>query len=421
MTFNLKSFVSGLANNSYSNYGIVLKNNSSSYTSFRGSRYVTVTYRPKLVVTHFSKPTTATEASISPRYVKNSTDAKITFSGITSTGLARCEYRAVEYNDSDGSTGNVQLDYSSERPITSGDYLPSLGNGCYHIYVRGVNQAGIAGTGKSAGVVHVDNQAPALGNISLSASTEANPGPANPVLTWQGMSDAHFKEVSVSVDGGVYKKAGEETSGTYTIPKAGFGTTGYHTVKVKATDKMDNSAERTFENYYVCMDGPEIGTLRLKDSSGKAITKEAWTGDNNPKIEFSGVTDEKSVIGDSGVKYAIKGVNSQPDDSDFITPADFVMSDENGSYSGSFRLAESERNLADGSRNIYVRFTNGIGNYTQKILEYNLDKSKPSGTITVTSPAGTDVTGALSDTVIITGNITDKQNAEDTSFITIFL
>ena len=76
------------------------------------------------------------------------------------------------------------------------------------------------------------------------------------MITWKGISDPHFKEVSVSVDGGTYKKAGTETSGTYTIPKETFEGNGTHTIKVKATDRMGNSTEKTFAGYYVCTDGP---------------------------------------------------------------------------------------------------------------------------------------------------------------------
>ena len=132
-------------------------------------------HRPKLVVTYYSKPTTATSAGISPAYVKKSTEASLNFSGITSTGLARNEYKVFEYNDEAKENGDVKLAYSSSRTIKSGDALPSLPDGCYRIYVRGVNKAGVAGAGKSAGVVHVDSTAPSLGTVSISESTEARP------------------------------------------------------------------------------------------------------------------------------------------------------------------------------------------------------------------------------------------------------
>ena len=183
-TFDLKSYVAGVAKDSYVNHGIVLKNvtSSPSYASFWGSRYGTAAYRPKLVVTYYSKPTTATSAAISPRYVSKSTDAKVTYAGITSTGLARVEYKVCAYDDVKAANGAVRLAYSSSRTISSGASLPSLSDGCYHIYVRGVNKAGTAGGGRSAGVVHVDSTAPKLGTVSISESTEAKPGPAAPVI-----------------------------------------------------------------------------------------------------------------------------------------------------------------------------------------------------------------------------------------------
>ena len=108
------------------------------------------------------------------------------------------------------------------------------------------------------------------------------------MITWKGISDPHFKEVSVSVDGGTYKKAGTETSGTYTIPKETFEGNGTHTIKVKATDRMGNSTEKTFAGYYVCTDGPEIGQLRLRDSSGKAVTDSSWARGDRPCHNFLG-------------------------------------------------------------------------------------------------------------------------------------
>ncbi|MFR2565199.1 MAG: DNRLRE domain-containing protein [Anaerovoracaceae bacterium] len=418
-TFSLKTFVSGLADGSHGNCGIVLKNvtSSPSYASFWGSRYGTVAYRPKLVVTYYSKPTTATSAGISPAYVKKSTEASLNFSGITSTGLARNEYKVFEYNDEAKENGDVKLAYSSSRTIKSGDALPSLPDGCYRIYVRGVNKAGVAGAGKSAGVVHVDSTAPSLGTVSISESTEARPGPADPVITWKGISDPHFKEVSVSVDGGTYKKAGTETSGTYTIPKETFEGNGTHTIKVKATDRMGNSTEKTFAGYYVCTDGPEIGQLRLRDSSGKAVTDSSWTGETDPVITFSDVRDEKSTIESGGISYALTSKGETPSDDDFKTPQDLsFQTDETGACSGSFHMVSSDRSKAGGKYDIHVRIENKLGNHTVKSHSYHLDKNSPKGTVTVSSISGTTVTGALSDTVIVTGSITDRQSDDDTAY-----
>ena len=415
-TFDLKSYVAGVAKDSYVNHGIVLKNvtSSPSYASFWGSRYGTAAYRPKLVVTYYSKPTTATSAAVSPRYVSKSTDAKVTYAGITSTGLARVEYKVCAYDDVKAANGAVRLAYSSSRTISSGASLPSLSDGCYHIYVRGVNKSGTAGGGRSAGVVHVDSEAPKLGEISLSPSSEEKPGPASPLLTWKGISDAHFKEVSVSVDGAAYRKAGSETSGTYTIPKENFESTGLHTIKVKAEDKMGNSTEKTFENYYVCIDGPEVGSLKLRDSSGKNITSGSWTSDSDPKIIFSDLRDKTGDISSSGVTYALTKEGESPSDEDFTAPEDLVMEkDETGGYSGSFHMAEKDRDPAGGRYDVHVRFTGDTGNYTQRSHGYYLDKNSPKGTITISSISGTSMSGALKDTIIVTGNITDRQDDED--------
>lgn len=95
-TFNVLSYAKALASGSVSGYGLMLKSadvDNADYSCFYGSRTSSSSYRPKLVVTHYSKPTTASSASISPAYVKASTSAKLTYSGITSTGLNRVEYK----------------------------------------------------------------------------------------------------------------------------------------------------------------------------------------------------------------------------------------------------------------------------------------------------------------------------------------
>ncbi len=236
------------------------------------------------------------------------------------------------------------------------------------------------------------------------------------MITWKGMSDPHFREVSVSVDGGAYKKAGTETSGTYTIPKETFEENGTHTIKMKATDRMGNSAEKTFAGYYVCTDGPEIGQLRLRDSSGKTVTDSSWTSETDPVITFSDVRDEKSTIESGGISYALTGEGGTPSEDDFKTPQDLsLQTDETGACSGSFHMVSSDRNKAGGKYDIHVRIENKLGSHTVKSHSYYLDKNSPEGTVTVSSISGTTVTGALSDTVIVTGSITDRQSDDDTA------
>ena len=294
----MTSYVKKVAAGTVQNYGMVLRNitSSPSYSSFYGSRSSVTGYRPKLAVTYYSKPTTATSVSISPSYVKKGSDAKITFKGITSTGLARYEYRLYKYSHSTGES-TVYTSYSSSNTITSGATLPITADGCYKVAVRGVNKAGTPGAGKASNIVHIDSKAPALGTVTLPSSTEEKPGASSPVIKWSGVSDTHLKEVSLSLDGGqTYKKIGTTAAGSYTIPKSSFSRTGYYNIRFKAVDSLGNSSVKSFDNYYVCIDGPDIKRLKLETASGDFLKPDEWTSDNAPKVIFDNLTDKKAVI-----------------------------------------------------------------------------------------------------------------------------
>ena len=218
------------------------------YSCFYGSRTSSSSYRPKLVVTHYSKPTTASSASISPAYVKASTSAKLTYSGITSTGLNRVEYKVNKVTC--GTSAAAYWGYTSSRTISSGAALPSLPNGCYQFYVRGVNTAGTAGGEKATNVVHVDNAAPTLTLSGPATSATAPSGIKSPKITWKA-TDTHLSSVQYSVDGGAYSSGSLSASGTQELYT--FKTSGKHTLTMKATDKLGNVATKTF-TYYLDLD-----------------------------------------------------------------------------------------------------------------------------------------------------------------------
>lgn len=70
------------------------------YASFYGSRSTSTSYRPKLAVTYTDIPATAESASVSPRYVKDSTNATLTYTGLPASALARVEYKIIGYDES---------------------------------------------------------------------------------------------------------------------------------------------------------------------------------------------------------------------------------------------------------------------------------------------------------------------------------
>ena len=235
-------------------------------------------------MTYSEEPPAATGAQVSPAYVKNSTDAKLTFSGLSSAGIARAEYKLTAYDEASQSEGSVIRDFSEDTAITSGSSLPVLEAGCYKVYVRGVSSSGAAGEAVSAGILHVDNTA------------------------------------------------------------------------------------------------PEIGSAALKNSSGEDI-KGKWTQENNPVIEFSGVTDEH--IDASAVSYAVKAKGTPVSDSDFKAPAELSIN-EAKPYSGSFRFVESDRSLTSGSYTIHVKASDKAGNEKIRRLSYQKDVDDPLGSLILT-------------------------------------
>lgn len=288
-------YVKGVANGTASDNGVALKNITASpgYAVFFGSRSSYAMYRPKLTVTYSEEPPAATGAQVSPAYVKNSTDAKLTFSGLSSAGIARAEYKLTAYDEASQSEGSVIRDFSEDTTITSGSSLPVLEAGCYKVYVRGVSSSGAAGEAVSAGILHVDNTA------------------------------------------------------------------------------------------------PEIGSAALKNSSGEDI-KGKWTQENNPVIEFSGVTDEH--IDASAVSYAVKAKGTPVSDSDFKAPVELSIN-ETKPYSGSFRFVESDRSLTSGSYTIHVKASDKAGNEKIRRLSYQKDVDDPLGSLILTDlVTGNEVT-----------------------------
>lgn len=197
-TFNILSYVEGVAAGN-ADYGLVLKNTTStpSYASFYGSRSSAAATRPNLTVTYTETSSEASNVNISTAYVKNSTQATVSWQGLNSSDIARVEYKIVKYNDETQAEGEIQQDFSSDKTITPGSALPQLGDGCYKVYIRGVDTAGTAGTTVSAGVVHVDGKMPVAEKISVKdnsgniitgkATTEGNP-----LIEFTSITDEHI-------------------------------------------------------------------------------------------------------------------------------------------------------------------------------------------------------------------------------------
>lgn len=389
------SYAKALADGSVSGYGLMLKSadvDNADYSCFYGSRTSSSSYRPKLVVTHYSKPTTASSASISPAYVKASTSAKLTYSGITSTGLNRVEYKVNKVTC--GTSAAAYWGYTSSRTISSGAALPSLPNGCYQFYVRGVNTAGTAGGEKATNVVHVDNAAPTLTLSGPATSATAPSGIKSPKITWKA-TDTHLSSVQYSVDGGAYSSGSLSASGTQELYT--FKTSGKHTLTMKATDKLGNVATKTF-TYYLDLEAPTIGKVRVEAENQKALDT-AWTTDANPTIHFDGIKDNIALKPEQ-MQYAMVKAGETVKDTDYKAIS-FETISASQPYEGTFRLTEADRQAESGAWEIHLRAKDTAGNSAVKTMAYNRDNTDPTATIQVLSHSTGNAITDVKDVVTI--------------------
>lgn len=285
-SLDLTAYARGVANGSLKNYGIMLKGASETghYCEFVGSRHSTSSLRPKLTVVYYDKPTTATSVSATPKYLKKGNALKVTWSGITSKSLAYVQYRLATCEE-DWTQIETVVNYSSSTKLgtaSSGTATVSASSGwdegIYQIFLRGVDNGGIAGTGKGFGF-YIDGTPPTLNQPTISPeSTKESPAEnMTPTISWSGASDTYFKQVECKVDNQNYVAMGTSASGTYTIPEGTITGNGEHTVIVRAIDKAGN--EKSYQlKYYLHVNGlgfdeylPNEGSLKIRNEYGKNI------------------------------------------------------------------------------------------------------------------------------------------------------
>ena len=260
-SFDITSYARQVANGTYSSYGIMLRANDESssglYSQFYSSRFSNEALRPKLTVIYYDGPTTASSVTLKSAYIKPGATATINWSGINSQSLNMVQYHIYKYDDETATLGDEIIGYSSSTKIgttsSGSSTIPatvSLSEGCYRIYVRGVDNGGIKGAGKGV-TLHIDGTAPTISSVNLSPTTAvSNYSNKIPSLTWSGGADSHFSQLEYSINGSAYAKAGS-TSGTITLLASSFSAAGVYTVKVRAVDKSGNySAVKTLSYYY---------------------------------------------------------------------------------------------------------------------------------------------------------------------------
>ena len=264
LTMNITNYARKVASKQISDNGLLLKASDESeskgkYSKFFGSRHSNSALRPKFTVEYYDGPTAASKVTLSNSYLKVGQTFKLNWSGISSKSLNRVEYRIASYNDSDGSVGSNIFKYADGPNLgatSSGSSdiskIKELKEGCYRIYVRGIDNGGIAGTGKGA-TFHIDSTKPKLGSVSLSPnSTEENPSDSfTPTITWSKAEDTHFKHVEYSVNGGTYTVAKAEKSGSLKLPASKFPSAGTYKINIRAMDKSGNASDIKTLTYYI--------------------------------------------------------------------------------------------------------------------------------------------------------------------------
>ena len=261
---DLTNYARKVANKSITDYGLMLKSSdegttTGKYSKFFGSRHSGTDIRPKFTVEYYDGPTIASSVKLSSNYLKVGQTFKLDWSGINSKSLNRVEYKIASYNDSDGAVGSDIFKYADSPSLgktSSGSSdiakIKELAEGCYRIYVRGVDNGGIKGTGTGV-TFHVDSTKPTLGSVSISpSSTEANPSESfTPTITWSNANDTHFKQVEYSVNGGTYVVAGTTKSGSLKLPSSKFPSDGTYTIKLRSVDKSGNVSNIKTLTYYL--------------------------------------------------------------------------------------------------------------------------------------------------------------------------
>ncbi len=321
-TINLTQYARECASGKITSYGVMLKNadETKSYGQFYSSR--ASANRPKMSVTYYDGPTTASSATVTPSYVgKNAHSIKLFWAGIQSKSLNRVEYRLATWvNNAEGNSNYVPYSSATKIGTTSSGSAnincDKWAEGNYKIVVRGVDNGYINGYGKGAWFT-IDRTAPKITAKSLdSGRVSSEPSSSTtPKLTVK-MDDKNASYFKYKVDGSSsYLKSGTADangSATADVKIPADATTGRKEFKISviAVDKAGNeSTAQTITYYYTDAAKARDYTpanLKVRKSYGKTVI--SW---------------DKKDLPDS-IYYAVYRGESKdftPDDTTFVRGA----------------------------------------------------------------------------------------------------
>ena len=261
-SINLTEYARQCASGKITSYGVMLKNadETKSYGQFYSSR--ASSNRPKMSVTYYDGPTTASSVSVTPQYANNDHQKTlhVNWAGISSHSLNRVEYRIANWGNGE-ETGDY-VSYSSSTKIgTSGNGsadidCSTMPEGHYKLVVRGVDNGYIAGCGAATWFT-IDRTAPEAGDISFEeGNDESEPsGSLNPRLE-VGIVDENASYFKYRLEGtSTYHESARADEDGYTYANVSIpadsmtGRTEYQ-VYVIVVDKAGNESGETKVSYY---------------------------------------------------------------------------------------------------------------------------------------------------------------------------
>ena len=365
ITATIRNF---LNSKNYPNYGLVMRNVSDDpeYAEFYGSRCTVATYRPKVVITYYDKPTKASSIYttrltngnyVRSNYIKKGNRIYANWAGINSHNLSAVQYKFIGINGTADPTSVSAdaVDLASYRSTGSSEadgtnvglsYSPSLPAGVYRLYIRGKDAAGMFGVARYM-TVYVDGAAPTLTDVSITPETSENSvtGNPTPTISWNA-SDTYFSKVTVSVDGKTAKTVSTTAgAGTYTIPAGTINTSGAHTIKITAYDKAGRYASKAL-NYYVDVDAPPIEVETVPATSDSKVSS-----DQTPEVRW--LSDDEDI---ARVEILLNGESKYITTDTSVTSYQFEEVDfpESGIYTITVKVADTLGNEASEDVKYYL-------------------------------------------------------------------
>ena len=260
-SINLTEYARQCASGKITSYGVMLKNadETKSYGQFYSSR--ASSNRPKMSVTYYDGPTTASSVTVSPSYVNDEDILHVNWAGISSHSLNRVEYRIATWvNGEEGNSNYVPYSGSTKIGTTASGSADidcsGLEENHYKLVVRGVDNGYIAGWGAAAWFT-VDRTEPKIteigfdsGNLQREPSSDMNPklhvriSDENASYFKYRFSDDDEYINGGYVDGNGYAKT------TVSLPVNATSKRKFFSFYVVAVDKAGNESDEMQISYY---------------------------------------------------------------------------------------------------------------------------------------------------------------------------